>query len=470
MAHVSLRRVVSIIGVTTACLLPLAPAAAAAGDDCVFTPGSDGVNDPYLPLEGNGGYHALHYDLGLAYDPATKRLDGDTTIQAKATQNLSRFDLDFQQLTVRSVRVNGKKASYDRVGQELRVTPAKGLREGSRFTVEVRYDGVPKPLGGPIVFGSPYGWVANKDGVLVGCEPNGASTWFPSNDHPSDKATFTFTITVPKGLTAVANGELAKRYSSGRTTTFVWDEKRPMATYLATTDIGKFDVRTGKTPGGIPEYVATDPAFAKDAKRIYDQTGAITDYWSKVFGRYAFDSTGAIVENMPKIGFSLETQTKPLYAFPAEEGIIAHELAHQWFGDEVSVKDWSQTWLNEGFATYAEWLWDEHNGRHTAHEDFLRIYNRLKPDAKFWQSSVDDPKRDTMFGGPVYLRGGMTLEALRLKIGDKTFFKLLPEWTKEHKYGNATTAQFVALAEKLSGKNLKAFFHTWLEVHAKPKL
>jgi aminopeptidase N len=470
MAHVSLRRVVSVIGVTTACLLPLTPVANAADDGRVFTPGSDGVGDPYLPLEGNGGYRVSHYDLGISYEPASQQLRGDTRIKAKATQNLSRFDLDLQGLTVDSVTVNGKKATFDRVGQELRITPSKGLRDRSEFTVEVKYGGVPKPLDGPIVFGSKYGWVATKDGAIVGCEPNGASTWFPSNDHPSNKATFTFTVTVPKGLFAAANGELVKQYGSAKTSTYVWNETKPMATYLATTDIGKFDVQRGKTPGGIPNLVAVDPAFKSDAKRIYDQTAEITDYWNKIFGPYAFTSTGAIVEDVPEIGFSLETQTRPLYAYAADVGTISHELAHQWFGDEVSVKDWSQTWLNEGFATYASWLWGEHKGESTAYSQFSRAYHNQKEKSAFWKLTVDDPKRDTMFADAVYLRGAMTLEALRLKIGDKAFFRLLPEWTKEHRYGNATTSQFVALAEKVSGQHLKDFFHAWLEVHAKPKL
>ncbi|WP_405841642.1 M1 family metallopeptidase [Streptomyces platensis] len=434
------------------------------------SPGAPGVGDPYFPRLGNGGFDALHYDLGVSYRPGSGRLDGRTTLTARATKNLSAFDLDLQKLTVDSVRVNGRRAHFARSGDEITVRPDFPLRHGTKFTVTVAYHGVPKPLSGPIVFGSEYGWMKTKDGVFVGCEPNAASTWFPSSDHPGDKATYDIRIDAPKGLTGVSNGRLVGSGERHGRSWAHWREKRPMATYLATATIGKFDVRTGTTPGGIPIYVATDPTLPTGKVDVYGLTAEATDYWSTVFGPYPFEETGAIVDDMPQAGFSLEVQSKPVYSGVRSESTIVHELAHQWFGDSVSVKKWQNIWLNEGFATYAQWLWSEHRGTRNAHDAFRAAYAGAPADSAFWKVKVADPQRDTMFADAVYERGAMTLQVLRERIGDKAFFKLLPAWTARHRYGNAETSQFIALAEKISGQQLDDLFDTWLNTDSKPAL
>jgi peptidase M1-like protein len=303
--------------------LAIAPPATAAA----FSPGAPGVGDPYFPLEGNGGYDVGHYTLDLTYDPDGHQLAGTAHIAARATQDLSRFDLDLSGMTVRAVKVNSVAATFQRSGQELQITPRTGLRRGSAFDVAVRYDGSPQTItGSPIVFGADYGWQYTPDGAFVGDEPNASNTWFPSNDHPIDKASYTFRITVPSTHKVVANGELVSTKTKNAKTTFVWDETSPMATYLATIDIGSWDFRNGTTPGGIPETMAVDPALTAQAQsgQVFEQTGAITDFWSKEFGRYPFTSTGAIVDNVPNVGFSLETQTRPLYGFSPDSGRLRH--------------------------------------------------------------------------------------------------------------------------------------------------
>ncbi|WP_438485750.1 M1 family metallopeptidase [Streptomyces sp. S186] len=447
--------------VASAATIAAAPAA---------TPGAPGIGDPYFPGLGNGGYRPLHYDLGVSYHPDSGRLDGRTTLTARATQNLSAFDLDLQKLTVDRVLVDGHRAGFSRTGDELVVRPGRPLARGARFKVTVVYHGVPQPLGGPIVFGSKYGWMKTKDGVFVACEPNAASTWFPSSDHPDEKATYDIRIDAPKGLTGVSNGRLISSGESHGRSWSHWRESRPMAPYLATATIGKFDVRTGTTPGGTPIYVATDPTLPTGKVDVYGVTAAATDYWSKVFGPYPFEETGAIVDDMPEAGFSLEVQSKPVYSAVRNETTIVHELAHQWFGDSVSVKRWKDIWLNEGFATYAQWLWAEHKGTATAHDSFRKAYQHIPADDPFWKIKVSDPQRDTMFSDAVYERGAMTLQALRERIGDKAFFKLLPTWTAQHRYGNADTAEFIALAEKVSGQRLGDLFRTWLDTRSRPAL
>ena len=388
-----------------------------------------------------------------------------------ARQNLSRFDLDLVGMHVSRVKVDGVTARFTRTSHELVVTPRSGLRRGSAFSVAVTYSGVPKPIvGSPIVFGSPYGWQYTTDGAFVGDEPNASSTWFPCNDHPRDKATFTFRITVPAGTQVAANGDLLGQYPSGTGTTFLWDETSPMATYLATINTGKWRFRSGHTPGGIRETVAYDPALGADVKAAdtFGLTGRVTDYWSTKFGPYAFTSTGAIVDNVPGVGFSLETQTRPLYGFAPDPITLSHELSHQWFGDSVSVYSWQDIWLNEGFATFAQQLWDEHTGGDSTYAFFKGVYAEVPAAAGFWHLKVADPKRDTMFDQAVYYRGGMTLAALRHRIGDATFFRLLRTWTAQHRYGNATTAQFIHLAESVSGQDLTNFFRVWIYTASKP--
>ncbi|TJZ46115.1 M1 family metallopeptidase [Streptomyces piniterrae] len=461
----SVRRTPRLLALATA-VASAATIAAAPG----ASPGAPGVGDPYFPKLGNGGFDALHYDLGVSYDPDSGLLEGRTTIKAKATGNLSRFDLDLQKLRVESVKVNGRKAAFARSGDELTVTPTARLRKGERFTVSVAYAGIPKPLSGPIIFGSDYGWMKTKDGVFVACEPNAASTWFPSSDHPSDKATYDIRIDAPKGLTGISNGRLVGSHEKGGRSYFHWRETKPMATYLATATVGKFDVRTGTTPGGTPIYVATDPTLPTGKVDVYGITAAATDYWSKVFGPYPFEETGAIVDDMPQAGFSLEVQSKPVYSAVRNETTIVHELAHQWFGDSVSVKQWQHIWLNEGFASYAQWLWDEHKGTKSAHDAFREAYKEIPAGDDFWKVKIADPKRDTMFHGAVYERGAMTLQVLRERIGDKAFFTLLPAWTAAHRYGNAETSQFIALAEKISGQELDDLFDTWLNTDSRPAL
>ncbi|WHM36455.1 M1 family metallopeptidase [Streptomyces sp. BPTC-684] len=461
----SARRTSRLLALATAAASAFTIAAAPGGG----SPGAAGIGDPYFPDLGNGGFDALHYDLGVSYHPDSGRLDGRTTITARATQTLTSFDLDLQKLTVDAIRVNGRPADFTRSGDEIVVTPRHKLRKGQEFEVTVVYGGVPVALNGPIVFGSDYGWMKTKDGVFVACEPNAASTWFPSSDHPADKATYDIRIDAPKGLTGVSNGRLVSSYDRGDRSYSHWRENKPMATYLATATIGKFDVRTGKTPAGTPIYVAVDPVLqGQNQVDVYAVTAEATDYWSRLFGPYPFEETGAIVDDMPQAGFSLEVQSKPAYSAVRNETTIVHELAHQWFGDSVSVAQWKDIWLNEGFASYAQWLWEEHKGRGTAHDLARAYYNRVPADSAFWQIKVADPQRDTMFAGAVYRRGALTLQVLRERIGDQAFFKLLPAWTKLHRYGNANTSEFIQLAEKISGQQLDDLFQTWIHSTGKP--
>ncbi len=457
-----LRREAVIVTVPVA----LAALLAAAGPAAAGPLGASGVGDPYFPLAGNGGYRVGHYDLTLHYDPASRHLSGTAVLTARATQPLTRFDLDFNGLKVTGLTVDHAKAEYRRDGQELVVTPRRPLREGRRFQVAVTYDGTPAPVTDPD--GSLDGWIPTDDGAFVAGEPQGAMTWFPGNNHPTDKSSYDFTITVPEGKTAVANGVfLGARTAQGQTT-FRWRQSEPMAAYLATATVGTFKTERYTTRDGIQVYNAVDPREAAAAAPVLKQLPSVLEWESRLFGPYPFRAAGSIVDRAPDVGYALETQTRPVYDSAPDLSTLVHESAHQWFGDSVSLTSWKEIWLNEGFATYAEWLYSEQHGGKSAQQTFDELYQRPADDG-LWAFPPGDPGSGAnIFGTPVYARGAMALHALRKAVGDRTFVRILRTWAAGHRYGHGATPQFVRLSERLSGKELDALFQTWLYTPGKP--
>ncbi len=643
-------------------------------------PGASGVGDPYFPLDGNGGYDVSHYGLKLDYSPDTDVLRGVATIKARATQNLSSFNLDLVGLEVESVKVGRKAAQWSRDEHELTITPAEGIRRLSQFEAVITYFGIPtETLDGV----GQSGFIATDDGTLVIGQPHVAATWYPVNDRPLDKAAYTFEITVPKGLEAIANGVLRRSTTSAGKTTWVWDAKEPMASYLTTATIGEFEVdayrkngirywdaidpdllaapepRTGRRfalsqvanlsykrlmrtidvpaeggelsfwvdrdtePNWDFMFVEAHPTGSDDWTTLPDENGHTSqgvgfvcpfwlqlhpflahyqtydgnesclpagttgEWWaatgasdgyeqwtvdlgaypgqqievsisyasddiiqhrgvvvddvagpggqgstsferdadpldgwsvpgapggsetntndwivgtpadirtvgtkikeslarqpeiigflSGIFGEYPFSTAGGIVDDLEDLGFALEIQTRPIYSkdfftndlSTPTDWVVVHELAHQWVGDHVAIAGWQHIWLNEGFATYMEWLWFEREGINTAQE-FFDFYSSIPADDEFWNLAIGDPGPEDLFDIRVYERGAATLHALRTEIGDRAFFRLLKQWVALRGGGNVTIPQFISLAERISGQNLDAFFDEWLFTPAKP--
>ncbi|KUL48110.1 MULTISPECIES: M1 family metallopeptidase [unclassified Streptomyces] len=454
-------------GAIAASLLLAIPASAAD-----FTPGASGIGDPYYPASGNGGYDVAHYDLRLKYQPGTDLLEGTATINARTTQNLSRFNLDFG-LTVSEVRVNGKKAKFARTGdQELEITPAAGLPKGADVTVVVRYAGKPSEL----KVNGYTAWHRTPDGGVAAQEPEAAVWWFPSNDHPLDKATYDVSVSVPDGTQAISNGVLRSQSSKLGWTRFNWRSNKPQASYLTTLAVGKFDITTDKTEGGLPVL----NAYSKDlgdnagaARASIERTAEVAEWLETVFGEYPFNALGGYVPNV-KSSYALETQTRPFYSPAAfnngsNTSIVVHELAHQWYGDSVSVHGWKDIWVNEGFARYSQWLWSEKEGEGTAQELADHVYAQRPAGDPFWTVKPGDPGPDDQFHTAVYDRGALALQALRNEIGDEAFFAILKGWPKAHAYGNAKVGDFVKYAEKISGKPLAGLFDTWLYQPTRPE-
>ena len=454
-----------LVAVMTA-LATAAPAAAtlAAAADTI---GAPGVGDPFFPLAGNGGIDVSDYNLDLAYDPQSRQLTGTATLQVLATQDLSRFDLDLRGFALGPVTVDGLAASVTREGQELQITPARTIRQGRAFTVVVPYAGRPETVVDPD--GSSEGWVYTDDGAVVVGEPQGSPAWYPANDTPRDKATFTIRMSVPEGLTAVGNGSLESQSTSAGRSVFTWREAYPMAPYLATISLGRFTVGTGTTPSGIPVYVAVDPTQASSASSVLRKLPAMVSFLEDVYGPYPFETVGAIVDNAPQLGYSLETQTKPVFDDAPDEATLLHELSHMWFGDAVTLRSWPDIWLHEGFATWSEWIWTERQGGKTAAQQFRQLANTPAQQTGFWNPPPGDPGDPALlFNGTIYDRGAMTLQALRERVGDDAFFTILRQWYSANRYGNVSTPEFVALAQRVSGQDLGGFFDTWLYQPGKP--
>jgi Peptidase family M1 domain/Peptidase M1 N-terminal domain len=674
---------VALLGTVVALVLMVQPAQALDGQGASFEPGAPGAGDPYFPLDGNGGYDARHYRLDIRYNPNSDRLHGTATIRARTTQNLSRFNLDLDGLRVESVQVDGRPVDWSRGRGELTITPRRGLIADRSFIVTIRYDGRPQTIVDALLGVS--GFIHTDDGAIVAGQPHVASTWYPVNDHPSDKATYTFRITVPKGLEAVANGVLFGRRTNHGWTTWMWDAKEPMASYLTTATVGDFDLRAYQRDG-IRFWDAIDPdvlalpasprtgtrlAISKRSEPSYKRlqrtisvpaggatlsfwvtrdtepnwdyffveahtarrndwttlpdlnghtsrdTGFVCPFWLDLhpflahyqtprndgtcaprgttgrwhaasgfsdgwerwrvdlsrfagrnvvvsltyasddliqfpgafvddivvstgegstsfeadgtpldgwrvpgpprgsapnpndwiagtkddvptpvrdnleaafglqdeiiaflagrFGEYPFSAAGGIVDDPRDLGFALEIQTRPIYSIGFffervfAEDVVVHELAHQWFGDSLTLRRWRHIWLNEGFATYAEWLWSEHAGRATADQIFADAY-AIPAEDPFWSLKIGDPGAETLLEFPVYLRGAMTLHRLRERVGDQDFFRILRTWATTREGDLVTTGQFIAHAERISGEELSGLFHRWLFTRRKPQL
>jgi hypothetical protein len=434
-------------------------------DDVVPEPppaaGARSAGDRLFPDIGNGGYDVEHYDLQVQYDPLVDTLLGETTITARATQGLTEFSLDFHGLDVADdgVKVDGANASFTQEGDKIIVTPPATIANGATFETTISYGGLIEPYTDPD--GSDEGWIPTTDGAFVVNEPVGAMSWFPNNNIPSDKARYDITVTVPATSTVFGNGVLVSQETSGSTSTWHWREVNPMATYLVTATNGAFTRQTEEHDGITYEYGAEVPAELT----TLEPSPTASDFIENTLGvEYPFEASGGVVDNVPTVGYALESQTRPMYSTPPGEGTVVHEITHQWFGNSVSPEKWSDIWLNEGPAQFYEWLFDERmNGGTSTEEQFDAIYDDANYDWSIPPAQV--PTAADLFDGTVYTRGAATLEFLRQIMGDPIFYELNHKWLVRNEHGVASTEDFMELVKNESGEDpakLDVLFEQWL--------
>ncbi len=431
----------------------------------------NGVADPYLPGHGDVRFQVEHYDLDLQYKVADNHLEGRAHLRLTATQALPEIVLDLHGLQVTSLRLTGAPvARWTHRSSRLRVRLRTPVAAGAELGVTVAYRGRPRAMPGP---DGPSGWEELTDGVIVAAQPHGAPTWFPCNDRMSDKATYTVTVRTDPGYRVVSNGTLTSQRRVGRRVAWVHEQPVPMSTYLATLQIGRYELEPQPGTGVAPSALAAPRARMPAARAAFADQPRMLEIFSALFGPYPFDGYTVVVTD-DALEIPLESQTLSTFgtnhlsrSWEAQR-LIAHELAHQWFGNTVTAASLRDIWLHEGFACYAEWLWSESLGRTTAQEEAERHHVVL---ARLPQDMVlADPGRHRVFDDRVYKRGALTLHTLRRAVGDDLFFALLRAWVDRHRFGVVTTADFLALVRDEAEIDADRLLGPWLRERALPPL
>ncbi|MGA7147314.1 MAG: M1 family metallopeptidase [Microbacterium sp.] len=429
-------------------------------------------HDAYTPQSGDPAYDVQSYELDLTYRVRTNRLEGIAVLNAVAAVETSSIAIDLIGLRATRVRVDGDRRTRHTQGpRKVRVALPRRMQPGERFSVELSYAGAPAPR--RTRWGT-IGFEELDDGALVAAQPVGAPTWFPCNDRPDDRAAYTITVTTDAGYSAVATGALLSVGRRGQFDTRTYRSAAPTATYLAAMHIGRYETRAlpitvGR--GGAPVTVVHPPALRAAVDTAFAPVSRMLAVFEAEFGPYPQDACTLVV-TPDELEIPLEAQGMAVFGSnhldAASERLIAHELAHQWFGNSVGVARWSDIWLNEGFACYAEWMWSEASGRQTVHEKAAHHHARL---ASLPQDLVlADPGPELMFDDRVYKRGALTLYALRMRAGDAVFSQLLREWVSSRGGETVTTADFRTLATRVVGAEADGVLTAWLDDTGLPPL
>ncbi len=425
--------------------------------------------DSYAPQSGDRSYDVESYDLSLTYRVRTNRLDGVATIVGIARESLSSFALDLVGLRTGRVRMDGALARFAAGPRVLRVTPGRTIAPGERFAVEVTYGGAPAPRRSR--WGT-VGWEELTDGALVAGQPIGAPTWFPCNDRPDARARMRMEITVDDGYAVAATGVAGATARRGGRVTTTFTSDVPTATYLAAVHVGRYRTRplVGSGDGVIPPVsVTAPPALTSAADRAFATVPDMLRLFDRLFGPYPQEACSLVV-TADELEIPLEAQGLAVFGMnhlvPAAQRLVAHELAHQWFGNSVGLARWSDIWLNEGFACYAEWLWSEESGGTDVETCVAENYAGLV--AKPRDLLLVDPGPDDMFDDRVYKRGAIALHAVRREVGDAAFFDLLRAWTAEHRHRLVTTDDFRRAVEAAGGGDAATVLSRWIDHRALP--
>jgi aminopeptidase N len=418
--------------------------------------------DPYVPGHGNPGFTVARYELDLDYRVASNRLVAQARLHATATEPLMRFSLDLAGLRVNKVLVNGRRPSrYVHRAGKLQISLDAPVGVGTSLVVDVAYSGHPLPIVG---FWGEVGWEELADGVIVAGQPDGAPSWFPCDDHPRDKASFQITVTTDAGYAVVANGVQTSRTALASRVRWVFDQPEPTATYLATVQIGRYEsVRMSEGP--VRQRALVPGPLTQTFLHDFGRQNEMMALFVELFGPYPFAEYTVVVTE-DDLEIPLEAQGMSVFGANHLDGrrglerLAAHELAHQWFGNSVTVRRWQDIWLHEGFACYAEWLWSERSGGPAAATLARQAWSDLRDLPQ--DVLVGDPGPARMFDDRIYRRGALTLHSIRAVVGDTAFFDTLRSWTGTHAHGSVSTQDFLDCAARLTDEPLHHLFDAWL--------
>lgn len=424
--------------------------------------------DPYMPDQGTDAYRVRLYELDLDYRLASNRLTARAVLHATAQRASSAIVLDFTGLRAVKVLFNGRKVrKFSQRAEQLVVVPAEPLAENEEFSLDIRYEGNPAPRSG--LWGE-VGWEELTDGVLVAGQPNGAPSWFPCNDHPRHKAGFRISVTTDDNYRAVSNGRLVARSRKSSRETWTYEQVEPMATYLATVQIGRYGLvplAPTAAPGAeaVVQNVAVSPELARQAREGLARQNEMMQTFVRCFGPYPFPEYTVVVTD-DELEIPLEAQSLSILGRNhlsqewESQRLVAHELAHQWFGNSLTLASWQDIWLHEGFACYAEWLWSEASGGTGIKERAQAAWRKLSTGDQ--DLVIGDPGPELMFDDRVYKRGALALHALRVRCGNEAFFALLHEWTRTRAHSSVSTADFILAADHATGLDCEQLLHPWL--------
>ena len=430
------------------------------------------VDDDYFTKNGDPSYEVRNYDLSLEYKPDSNQLIGRAVLEAVALTDLDQFSLDLRGLMVSKVSLDVVPVARFVVRHgKIHIRTEETIGQGELFRITIRYGGRPKPIPDG---GDEMGWDELSDGVIVAGQTNGAPSWFPCNDRPANKASYRIAVTTPSAYHVVANGILVSRHRGASATTWVFEQKEPMATYLATVQIGRY-VSRAVPNSTVPITAVLPERFLDRYDHAFGRQPEMMDCFVRRFGPYPFRAYTVVITE-DELEIPLEAQGLSIFGSNMlsddwdSTRLVAHELAHQWFGNSLTLAAWRDIWLHEGFACYCEWLWSEESGSHSANERAVEHWNKLAVKRHLHRFELEDPGPDHMFDDWVYKRGALLLHSLRLTVGDDVFFELLSEWVARNAYGSVTTPKFISLAEEVTGRDLGELFRVWLTVHALPDL
>jgi aminopeptidase N len=419
------------------------------------------AGDSYMPEIGNQGYDVQHYAIQITLDPSTYYLEATNTIDLVTTMDdLTQISLDFAGLEISNISVNGKTAAYFREGKKLYIDLPSPASTGEQMQISISYAGEPLQEISPYVpFVDHLGIQYTESMAYIVSEPDGARYWMPVNDHPLDKATYDFKITVPEAYVAVSNGHFVDEVSSDGQSTYTWKLDDPAASSMITIAVGDYVRVESTSPKGVILRSYVTPGNQAAFEEMQPAIGEMIDWMGEQFGTYPFDEFGYV--EVSDIGASLETQTMVIMSQASllDEQVLAHEMAHMWFGDYVSLESWGDIWRNEGFATYVSFLWATRDNPQNMEVIRYKLAKNIEENPS--GHALANPPAEEMFGSDSYYKGALLVYDLRKEMGDDAFFKGLRNYFEQYGGGAASREEFTAVMEAAAGTDLVSITEQW---------